>query len=336
MSTAAFGGISAAHLAIRAGEIGLGPAAEAILVLALATALLSAFQLWRIGRREDRRTRLEALRNLMRDGAPSARVTRQPWYYRLGSIVAASPIVGITEQQRLLGALAAAGIRGHGGLARFVASKVCGAVGLAALLWVLLASLHWFAGVIMVRLIVLFGALMLGWRLPDIILSRLAARRRLRLEQGMPDALDLLVIAAEAGLSLNQAIEEISRDLRPMNRDVAEEFAAAAAEMRVLPDVGQALDNLAQRTGLQSLRSMVATLKQSIRFGTPLADSMRILAADMRAARQARIEERTARLPVLLSIPMAVFIFPCLMIVIGTPVALRVYDTLKHFKFGAS
>jgi tight adherence protein C len=101
--------------------------------------------------------------------------------------------------------------------------------------------------------------------------------------------------------------------------------------MRVLPDVGQALDNLAERIGLEMLRSVIATLKQSMKFGTPLAESMRILAAEMRAARQARIEERAARLPVLLAIPMMVFILPCVLMVVGTPVALRVADTLKHF-----
>jgi tight adherence protein C len=175
-----------------------------------------------------------------------------------------------------------------------------------------------------------FGALMLGWRLPDIVLSRLAKRRRLRLEQGMPDALDLLVICAEAGLSLNQAIEQVSRDLRPSNRDVADELAATSSEMQVLPDLGQALDNLVQRTGLDSLRSMIATLKQSLKFGTPLAESLRMLAAEMRAMRQARLEERAARLPVLLAIPMMLFILPCVLMVIGTPVALRVADTVKN------
>ena len=91
------------------------------------------------------------------------------------------------------------------------------------------------------------------------------------------------------------------------------------------------LDNLVERIGLEDLRSIIATLKQSMKFGTPLAESMRILAAEMRAARLARIEERAARLPVLLAIPMMLFILPCVLMVVGTPVALRVADTLKHF-----
>ena len=90
---------------------------------------------------------------------------------------------------------------------------------------------------------------MLGWRLPDFVLGRIAARRRLRLENGMPDALDLLVVCAEAGLSLNQAIEEVSRGMRGSNSVVAEEFALTAAEMRVQADVEAVIDNMVRRTG---------------------------------------------------------------------------------------
>jgi tight adherence protein C len=144
----------------------------------------------------------------------------------------------------------------------------------------------------------------------------------------MPDALDLLVICAEAGLSLDHAIEQVGRVLRPSRPQVAEEFAATAAEMRVSPARSQALENLAQRAGLASLRSIVAALNQSIKFGTPLAGSLRVLAAEMRAERLARFEERAARLPVLLALPLMAFILPSLMIVIGTPLALRIIDML--------
>src|SRR5262249_32611009 len=157
------------------------------------------------------------------------------------------------------------------------------------------------------RLAALGAALILGWRLPDLILNHLIRRRRLRLEHGMPDALDLLVVCAEAGLSLNQSIEEISRQLRPSNEDVADEFATTSAEMQVFADFAQALDNLVERTGLDTLRSLIATLKQSLKFGTALAESLRLIAAEMRAARHARIGERAARLPVLLAIPMDVY-----------------------------
>jgi tight adherence protein C len=316
------------YLTIRLGQASLSPGETVVLVLTLAAALLSAYHLWRIGRKEDRRDRLMALRGAVVDRP--VREHRPRWYQRLGSIVAASPVVGTAEQERLLGVLAAAGIRGHGSLSGFVASKLCSAFIAAALLWLLLEWRGWFVGSTAIRIAVLMGALMAGWRLPDFILSRLAARRRLRLEQGLPDALDLLVICAEAGLSLDQSIEQVSEDLRASNSAVAGEFATTASEMRVLSNRAEALDNLVERTGVASLRSITATLNQAIRFGTPLAESLRILAAEMRNARLMRIEERAARLPVLLAIPLALFILPSLMMVISTPVALRLSDTLKN------
>jgi tight adherence protein C len=91
---------------------------------------------------------------------------------------------------------------------------------------------------------------------------------------------------------------------------------------------------LVERTGLRDLRSLIATLKQSLKFGTPLADALRTIASEMRAARHARIEQRAARLPVLLAIPMMMFILPCLLMIVGTPVVLRIMDAFKNISFG--
>src|SRR6516165_163199 len=235
-----FYGTLTGYLTIRLGQASLSPGETVIVVVTLTAALLCAFHLWRIGRQEDRRDRLMELRGAVVDRA--VREPRPRWYQRIGSMVAASPAVGTAEQQRLLGVLAAAGIRGQSSLSGFVASKLCSAFIVAAVLWLLFEWRELFAGSVTIRVALLLGALMLGWRLPDFILSRLAAHRRLRLEQGLPDALDLLVICAESGLSLNQAIGEVSRQLRLSKQAVADEFDATAAEMRVLPDFGQALD----------------------------------------------------------------------------------------------
>ena len=319
------------YLTLRLGEVSLGPVETSVFVLALAAALLSGFNLWRISGSEDRQDRLGMLRTRSAHDTGERERPRGPrWYTRLGGLIAASPIIGIAEQQRLLGALAAAGIKGHGDLGTFFASKLCGAVAFAALAWLFLEWKQFFGGLVVVRVALLLGALMLGWRFPDVVLSRLAARRRRRIEQGLPDALDLLVICAEAGLSLDQAIEQVAHDMHAANPAVADEFATTAVEMRVLTDRGEALENLVRRTGIASLRGITATLTQAIRFGTSLAESMRILAAEMRVERLARLEERAARLPVLLAIPMMMFILPCLLMVIGTPVALRVGDTLRQ------
>jgi tight adherence protein C len=247
-----------------------------LVAVVVAIAVLSGFRLLRLGpRAETQRLRLEGFR-----GASSAVQYASPsWHRRLGRVVAASPIIGTSEQQRLINLLASAGIKGRSNLASFVASKLVGAVILAGLAWLVVGWQQW--PDLMIQLSALGAALMFGWRLPDIILNRLAKQRRMRLEKGFPDALDLLVVCAEAGLSLNQSIEEISQQLRSSNRDVADEFAATAAELQVSSDFNRALDNLVQRTGLDDLRSLIAMLKQSLAFGTPLAESMRLLASQM-------------------------------------------------------
>jgi tight adherence protein C len=301
-----------------------------VLVAATAATVLFGFKRWRIAERDRlQRVRLDTFR-----GAVPMQAGDVPWYRRLGSSIAASPIIGTVEQQRLLRLLAAAGIRNRGNLANFIVLKVCCGIVLAGLVWMGLELAQLFANVVVIRLGLLGIGSIIGWRLPDFGLNRLVKRRRLRLEAGIPDALDLLVICAESGLSLNQSVEEISKQLRASHKDVADEFAITSAEMRVVADLSLALDSMVERMGLADLRSLVATLKQSMKFGTPLAESLRTIAAEMRATRQARYEERAARLPVLLVIPMAMFILPCLMIIVGTPVVLRVMDVFKTFYIG--
>lgn len=331
MTAETFVQLARKYLTIQFGLVHLTPQDSVVVVLALAAALLSAFRLARIAKHETRQERLETLRASLAAHADAARPRRPRWYEHLASALAMSPVVGRVEQQRLLGLLASAGIRRHGSLSMLIAGKACSAVALVSLLANVLEWQQWFAGFTLVRLALFVAALLLGWRLPDIVLSRLAAHRRLQIEQGLPDALDLLVICAEAGLSLDQAIEHVAGELAPANPAVAEEFATTAAEMRVLADRGEALKNLLSRTGLTSLSSFTATLIQGIRFGTPLAESLRIIAAEMRSERIARIEERAARLPVLLALPLTAFVMPALFMVLGTPVVLRVMDFFNHF-----
>jgi tight adherence protein C len=301
-----------------------------LLVAAVAATLLFGGKRWLIAERDKvQQARLDGFRGetTVNTGNGNA-----PWYRQLGSSIAASPIIGVVEQQRLLKLLVAAGIKSRGSLANFITLKASGAFVLAGFAWIFIEFRGWHS--ILARIILLVAALMAGWRLPDFILNRRIKRRRLRLEAGMPDALDLLVVCSEAGLSLNQSVEVISRELRASHKDVAEEFATTSAEMQVLPEFGKALDNLVERTGLPDLRNLVATLKQSLKFGTSLAESLRMIASEMRATRQNRYEQRAARLPVLLAIPMMIFILPCLLMVVGTPVALRIIDVFTSIHIG--
>jgi len=289
-------------------------------------AALSGLRLWVLERRDRvQRSRLETFRGPVR-----AAETAQSKWEEFGRRFA--PIVG-GDQERLIKSLAAAGFTRHGSLASFIAIKAIMAVVVVLSTWLMLEWWHLFSAPLY-RLALVGIALIIGWRVPDWVLNYLVRQRRERIEQGIPDALDLLVVCSESGVSLNQAIEEVSRQLRLSNPDVADEFAITSAEMRVLPDFTQALDNLVERTGLINLRGLVATLKQSLQFGTSLAESLRIVASELRGERQAKMEERAARLPVLLAIPMMMFILPCLLMIVGTPVVLRMIDAFKNLHFG--
>ena len=303
---------------------------EAVVVLvAVGAALISAFVLWRIGTREDRQARLAIVRR-----AVAQSEAEQPagprWYARLGALLMATPVIKLAGRQRLIDALHEAGFRGDENLGSFLAFKIVGAVAFAGLWWWMSSGLPVLARAPLLLWGTVAVALFLGSYAPELVLTRLATRRRRRLEHGFPDALDLLVICSEAGLGLPQAVEEIARALQKPDPEIAAEFAMTAAEFQILPDRAMALDNMVKRTGIESLRNLTATLNQSLRFGTSLADSLRTLSSDMRATRMAHIEEGAARLPVLLSIPLMLFLMPALLLVIMSPVALRIADMIAR------
>ena len=175
------------------------------------------------------------------------------------------------------------------------------------------------------------GAVLLGFYAPKLYLKNAADKRAKRLRLGLPDGLDLMVICAEAGLSLDATLVRVSRELANTWLELAEEFAITAAELTFLPDRRQAFDNLNARTSAESIRALVNTLQQTAKFGTPLAQSLRVLAAEMRTARMTAAEEKAARLPALLTVPMMLFILPTLFIVLLGPAAINIMDTFaKH------
>jgi tight adherence protein C len=179
------------------------------------------------------------------------------------------------------------------------------------------------------RLLAALGGAVLGFYAPDIFIRNRIQKRAHQIELGLPDALDLLVICAEAGLSLDAALVRVSRELEPTWPELSEEFAITAAELTYLPDRAAAFENLNARTNMASIRGVVNTLLQTAKFGTPLAQSLRVLAAEFREARMTRAEEKAARLPALLTVPMIVFILPTLFIVVLGPAVLNVLDTFS-------
>ena len=174
------------------------------------------------------------------------------------------------------------------------------------------------------------AGVLLGFFAPKIYLRNASAKRAKQIQLALPDGLDLMVICAEAGLSLDATLVRVSRELGNGAPELGEEFAMIAAELTFMPDRRVAFDNLNARTNSDGIRAVVNTLQQTAKFGTPLAQSLRVLAAEMRTARITRAEEKAARLPALLTVPMIVFILPCLFIVLGGPAFLRIMDAFKN------
>jgi tight adherence protein C len=172
------------------------------------------------------------------------------------------------------------------------------------------------------------GAL-LGSYLPDLYVKNCTQKRQDKLRKGLPDALDLMVICAEAGLSLDSSLQRVSKELMRSWPEVAEEFGLAAVELGFLPERKRALDNLTARTDLPGLRAMVNTLTQTEKFGTPLAQSLRVLASELRTERMMKAEEKAARLPATLTVPMIIFILPPLFIVLIGSAILSTMDAFK-------
>jgi tight adherence protein C len=169
----------------------------------------------------------------------------------------------------------------------------------------------------------------LGFFAPGIYLRNIIGKRAHKIQLGLPDALDLMVICAEAGLSLDATLMRVARELEANCPELAEEFGITAAELTFLPDRRQAFENLNNRTDLGSIRGVVNTLMQTAKFGTPLAHSLRVLAVEFRDARLFRAEEKAARLPALMTVPMILFILPTLFIVLMGPAALGIIDTFS-------
>jgi tight adherence protein C len=278
------------------------------------------------------RNRLDAMKPAPETGAAAIAPKLGEQIGSLGDKLVGSALIGPKEEEKLITLLGAAGISGKDKVAMFVAGKLTLAIIMAVLTWSLAYVLGIFQSVWYMRLMVVLAGTLFGWRAPDMVVSSLGNRRKRQLRDGIADALDLMVICTESGLGLEQGMDRVARDIGISNPVVAEELKKTTSEMKVLPQMRDALDNLAKRSGLPIVKSVVTTLVQSIQYGTPLAHSLRVLSAEMRAHRMLEIERKAAQLPVLLTLPLIVFILPCLFIVVAGPAVLNSMATLASHK----
>jgi len=163
--------------------------------------------------------------------------------------------------------------------------------------------------------------LLLAYKAPDLYVNNLVTKRSAAIRKGVPDALDLLVICAEAGLTVDAAFARVARELGNAYPELGEEFQLTSIELGFLTERRMAFENLAERVKLDALKGVVTTMIQTEKYGTPLASALRVLSAEFRHDRMMRAEEKAARLPAIMTVPLILFILPTLFVVILGPAA---------------
>lgn len=249
-------------------------------------------------------------------------------------VVRAAPVLkklvlptSAAEQTNLRQKLAGAGYRHPQAQTTFLASKT-----VLAILGFVLAIAGGVAG--HMELVMLLGLAAFcagtGLMLPDLWLSLATGARKEKIRYGLPDTLDLLVVSVESGLALDAALKRVGEEMAPVHPDLSEELRIATAETQVGVPRAEALDNMARRSAVDELRSLVSVITQAEKFGTSIAKALRNQAESLRTKRRQAAEERAQKTAVKLMIPLVLFIFPAMGVVLAGPAALNVMRTLKH------
>lgn len=245
----------------------------------------------------------------------------------VGAIIARSGVLSQNTLAELQQTLAVAGFRDSNGLGLFVGSKLILLAALPLLSWF---ALRQFAVSPILHNSITLAFAIVGLLGPDFVIKKIRSAYLKRLDRGLPDALDMMVICSEAGLGLEPSITRVATEISHTHPAVSIELLQTASELRVISDRRLALQNMGTRTGLESLRRLGATLIQTSQYGTPVSHALRTLSAEMRTETLTNFEERAARLPVLLTMPMIIFILPTVFVVVGGPAMLRVIAILHH------
>jgi tight adherence protein C len=178
--------------------------------------------------------------------------------------------------------------------------------------------------------LLLIGVMGFGFFLPRFLLKRMISERQQRIRLALPDALDLTVICVEAGLALDQAMMRVGEDLHHAHPDLSNEFHMVNLEMRAGKPRAEALRNLVDRTGVDDIRSLVGTLVQTDRFGTSIAQALRVHSDSLRTERRQRAEEQAAKTTIKMVLPLVLFILPSILIVTLGPAMIQLYRTLTE------
>lgn len=275
-------------------------------------------------RLEEARSR--ATRQLV-DAPASKRGAISTMIAALGSAITASGMLSTRTRAELEQTLRAGGLTISHNLELFIGSKILLGIGAPATVFMLLRH----GGMRpMLFIAAVAAAAVGGLMLPNMIIGQRRKTALKAIENGLADGLDMMVICAEAGLALEAAIQRVSVEVVHAHPRLAAELATTYNELSIGGDSRTALASMGERTGLTSLKRLGATLIQSIQYGTPLASALRTLATELRQETLTRFEERAARLPVLLTLPMILFILPCVFLIVAGPIAVQVLKAMHH------
>jgi tight adherence protein C len=224
--------------------------------------------------------------------------------------------------------LASAGYRGQAPLITFMFFRfVMPFLVFAVTLFYLFLILH-LTWTPLEKIVAAFVGALIGFYLPDLFVNNMIARRQQSIMRAFPDALDLMLICVESGMSIETAFTRVAAEIGTQSAELAEELALTTAELSYLPDRRQAFDNLAKRCGHPGVKSVATALNQAEKYGTPLGQALRVTANENREMRMQDAERKAASLPAKLTVPMIIFFLPCLFIVILGPAIIQIRHAL--------
>src|SRR5580698_7953799 len=274
--------------------------------------------------------RREELRRRSREamaGRTSLRQTDEGVYKR---VVDRLQLSRLLEDTGLTDKLAQAGFRGPSAISRFYFFRFVSPFVLATAAALYLFFVNGFHLPTMTRIACCVGAMVAGYYAPNIYVQNVATKRRESIVSVFPDALDLLLICVESGMSIEAAIQKVSQEVGGSSIELAEELSLLTAELSYLPERRQAYEGLAKRTNHPGVKAVVTAMIQAERYGTPLGNALRVMAKENRELRLAAAEKKAAALPPKLTVPMILFFLPVLFVVILGPAMMRIQDTLSH------
>jgi tight adherence protein C len=270
-----------------------------------------------------RASRLAELKN--KDGQGGGGRLRQAPKGMMNELVDQLDLRSKFDNEELRNKLKMAGLRGEGPLVAYMFFRVAAPplVALVALiyLFVIARSLPYPPAI---KILMSLGAGFIGYYLPNVFLENIVQKRQQSLKNAFPDALDMLLICVQSGMSIEASFGKVSKEIGSQSIELAEEFTLTTAELSYISDRRQAFENLGKRTGLPGIKAVAVALVQAERYGTPVGQALRVMAKENREMRMSEAEKKAAALPPKLTVPMIVFFLPVLFVVILGPAIIQV------------